>query len=195
LKWIISALGRQADENDQHLFIKFDSWSVLELPRLRRVYPGVPCIFLYRDPFEVLASHFAQRGAQMVPGVIEPELFGMTLSEVSEIEPEEYCARVLASVCEAALRQIKDYGGMLINYTQLPEAVQTHVLGFFGVEVSISEVEAMERMARNDSRNPMAALEERTQRIPPRTAEALRAEVAKWVSPLYEQLEAARLGA
>ena len=190
---MISALGQRRNGNDQNLFITFDSWSVFDLPLIHRAYPGVPWIFLYRDPFEVLVSQFARRGAHMVPGAIEPELFGMKLDEILEMEPEEYCARVLARVCEAALQHSKSSGGMMINYVQLPEAVRTHILDFFGVEVSDSEMEALLNVAKRDAENPSFALETGSKRKQ-KGATAMQAAVARWLSPIYEQLEAARLG-
>jgi len=194
LKWMISGLGQRRDENAQYLFIKFDTWSVFDLPLIHRTYPGVPWIFLYRDPIDVLVSQFEQRGAHMVPGAIEPELFGMTLDEVVAMEPEEYCSSVLARVCEAALQHSKNYGGMLINYLQLPEAVRTHILDLFGVEVSVSEMEVLERVAMMDSKNPSFAFVEDSKRNKKGATEAMRAAVAKFLSPIYEQLEAVRLG-
>jgi len=129
----------------------------------------------------------------MVPGAIEPELFGMKLEEVFEMEPEEYCARVLAGVCEAALENSKSSRGMLINYAQLPETVLTHILNFFGVEHSDSETKAMQRAARLDANNP-AVVERGFEMKHKGATEAMRRAVARWVLPVYEQLEAARIG-
>ena len=194
LKWMISALGQRRNENDRRLFINFDTWSVLDLSLIHRVYPGVPWIFLYRDPVEVLVSQFSHRGAHMVPGAIEPELIGMKLDEVFEMEPEEYCSRILACVCEAALRHNEGSRGMMINYAQLPEAVLTHILDFFGVEITDSEKEALLCVARLDAKNTSFAFERGSKRDQKRGTEAMRAAVARWFSPIYEQLEAARIG-
>jgi len=87
LRWIVSALGQRRAGDEKHLFIKFDSWSVMDFPLIRRAYPAVPWIFLYRNPAEVLVSQLGRRGAHMVPGAIDPELFGMKLDEVFEMAP------------------------------------------------------------------------------------------------------------
>ena len=52
-------------------FVKFDSWNTLDLALIRRAFPDVPWIFLYRDPVEVIVSHMRQRGSQMIPGAFE----------------------------------------------------------------------------------------------------------------------------
>src|SRR5438034_6204511 len=52
LRWVVSALGQPRLGTEKHLFIKFDAWNVLDLPLIRRAFPAVSWIFLYRDPVE-----------------------------------------------------------------------------------------------------------------------------------------------
>src|SRR5207302_201475 len=86
-------------------------------------------------------------------GVINPLLFGMDIDSIIEMEPEEYCARVLGAICEAAGR-LCVMGGMLINYGQLPEAVLSSISRFFGVSWSEAESEIMRSATRHHSKNP-----------------------------------------
>jgi len=194
LRWTISALGQRRSDVEKDLFIKFDSWSVLDLPLISRAFPSAPWIFLYRNPIEVLVSQLGRRGAHMVPGAIEPALFGMGPDEVFEMRPEEYCARVLARICEAALRQRHSGAGMMINYQQLPGAVWTSIAGFFGVELSVADVETCRRAATVDAKNPLVGFESDSHAKQNRADDAVRAAAAQWLTPIYEQLEAARLG-
>ena len=194
LRWMVSALAQRRGGDEEHLFIKFDSWGVLDFPLIRRVFPGVPWIFLYRNPIEVLVSQLGRRGAHMVPGGIEPELFGMSLDEVFKMLPEEYCARVLARICEAALQHHQSCAGLMINYDQLPEAAWTQVADFFGVELSEGDVEAFRRVAKRDAKNPSVGFESDSQAKQNKAADAVREASARWLEPVHEQLEAARLG-
>lgn len=194
LRWMVSALAQRRSGDEEHLFIKFDSWSVLDFPLISRAFPGVPWIFLYRNPVEVLVSQLAHRGAHMVPGGIEPELFGMKLDEVFKMQPEEYCARVLARLCEAALEHHQSCAGMVVNYEQLPDAVWTGVADFFGAEVSDGDMQAFRRVAKLDAKNPALGFESDSQAKLKKASEAVRVASARWLAPLYEQLEAARLG-
>lgn len=194
LRWTISALAQRRSGDEECLFIKFDSWSVLDFPLISRAFPGVPWIFLYRNPVEVLVSQLAHRGAHMVPGGIEPELFGMTLVEVFQMLPEEYCARVLARICEAALQYHQSSAGMMINYDQLPDAVWTGVADFFGVEVSDADMETFRRVAKVDAKNPFLGFESDSQAKQNKASETVRVTAARWLAPVYERLEAARLG-
>ena len=194
LRWLVSALGQRRRGDETDLFIKFDSWSALELPLIHQAYPDVPWIFLYRDPVEVLVSQLGQRGAHMVPGTIEPELFGMNLAEAFQIQPEEYCARVLAQTCEAALRHHQNSPGMMINYKQLPDAVWTALAGFFRIEVSDSDMKAFRRATQLDAKNPSVAFVNDSQAKQDSSSEAVRQAAEKWLAPVYQRLEAARFG-
>lgn len=193
LRWTVSALGQRRNGDEEGLFIKFDSWSVLDLPLISRAFPGVPWIFLYRNPVEVLVSQLAQRGAHMVPGAIEPDLFGMRLDEVFEMQPEEYCARVLACICETALRHHPSSQGMMINYDQLPDASWNTVADFFGAGVSNADIEKFRQVAKVDAKNPSLGFESDSRVKQRKASDAAREMTAKWLTPLYAQLEAARL--
>ena len=76
LRGLLAAYGQPGCSPAQRLFVKFDSWSVLDLPLVARAFPDVPWVFVYREPVEVLASHARERGSQMVPGMLEPGLLG-----------------------------------------------------------------------------------------------------------------------
>lgn len=47
------------------LVVKWNAWDLLAWPAIRRVFPDVPCLLLYRDPVEILASHARQAGRHM----------------------------------------------------------------------------------------------------------------------------------
>jgi len=39
-------------------FFKFQSVLTFSLPEIRKAYPSVPWIFVYRNPVQVMVSHF-----------------------------------------------------------------------------------------------------------------------------------------
>ncbi len=100
LQAIVSALGQRRHADEAHLFIKFESWSVLELALIREAFPDVPWVFLYRDPVEVLVSQLRLRGRTMSPGPFASRYLGMDLVTATRMDPDEYCARLLARLCE-----------------------------------------------------------------------------------------------
>lgn len=190
LQLIISCLAQARRGNERHLFIKFDSWNIFDLPLIRRAFPAVPWVFVYRDPTEVLASHLQQRGAHMVPGVIDPGMFEMDATTVFEMEPEVYCARVLKALCEAALKHLPD-GGLLINYSQLPAALSM-ISEFFGVSWSAAEQETMMAVTARYAKNS-AVLFTNLTATTDKCASARLSEAAQtWVYPAYNALEEAR---
>lgn len=192
LRWMVSALAQPQVDNETHFFIKFDAWHILELPVIQRAFPNVPWVFVYRDPVEVLVSQLDHRGAHMVPGVIAPSLFGIEANTVTLIEPEEYCARVLAALCQAALEHHAK-GGLLVNYRQLPELVWTSMSEFFGVNYPAAEREIMERAAKLDSKNPTMAFRDDSEGKRRKASARVREAANEWLNPIYEKLEAARL--
>lgn len=191
LRRIIGALGRTMRDDERHYFVKFDAWSIFQLPLVEKAFPGVPRIFLYREPVEVMVSQLRRRGAHMIPGVINPGLFGMDAGEVQQMSPEEYVARVLAKICEAALKHAGPHA-TLINYRQLPEAACTLLPALFGVEYTTDELERMRRAAESNAKNPALPFESDSDAKRDEAGERVRETAQRWVAPLYAQLESAR---
>ena len=192
LRWVVSALGQQRRGDEKHFFIKLDCWNATVLPLIRRAFPGVPWIFLYRNPVEVMVSQLKRRGAHMVPGVIEPSLFGLNDYAIFEMQPEEYCARALAKICEAALEYQE--GRMLVNYKQLPEAMSTSIPNFFGIECSEADIKKLNRVARLDAKNSSLQFKNDTENKNGSATDLMHRMAGEWVVPIYERLEAARKG-
>jgi len=191
LRWMVSALGQRRRGDEERLFIKFDAWSVIDLPLIQRAFPDTPWIFLYRNPVEVIVSQLKRRGAHMIPGVLESELFGMKFTEVIATRPEEYGARVLKKICEAAL-QPQARAGRFINYNQLPEAVWDSLLDFFRVDCTAADRESLQRVAEVNAKNPAVAFASDSE-AKRKTATAMEHEMAaKWLNAIYQRLEAAR---
>jgi hypothetical protein len=191
LRWMISALFQQRLSLEQYSFIKFDAWHILELDLIRRAFPEVPWVFVYRDPIEVLVSQMDHRGVATVPGVFDPSLFGIDRNSFSTTEPEEYCARVLASLGQAALANHAN-GGLLINYAQLPEAVWSSISAHFGVRYSEAETATMKERTRLHAKVPETTFHDDSANKQGKATEKVRAAARQWLYPIYNELEAAR---
>jgi hypothetical protein len=188
VEWVrlmVSNLAQPSRRGARHLFIKFHCWNIFDLRIIRLAFPDVPWIFVYRDPIEELVSQMKQRDAHMIPGVIDPQLFEMDQATISEMAPEDYCAKVLQAHCEAALQSLPD-GGLVINSSQLPEAFST-ISGFFGLSWSANEMEVMTN--RTNLTTTQSDSTSKTKRATERLCEAART----WVYPAYNALEQARL--
>jgi hypothetical protein len=191
LQWMVSALGRRRSGREENLFLKFDSWSLVDLPLIQRAFPSVPWIFLYREPVEVMVSHLRRRGAHTVPGLYGAKLLNLPATELPRIRPEEYCARVLGRICEAAVEH-HDAQGLLVNYTQLPEVLWTRVLDHFGTPAGAAEVEAMRRITQFDAKTPGLRFARDAEQKNHEASGLVRDLAATWVEPVYRRLEAMR---
>jgi len=191
VEWVqlmVSCLARPSRGGQRHLFIKFHQWNIFELRIIRLAFPGVPWIFVYRDPIEELVSQMNQRDAHMIPGVIDPQIFGMDHLTISEMAPEDYCAKVLKTVCEAALQSLPD-GGILINSSQLPAAFST-ISSFFGLSWTDIELEVMTSVT---ARTNLATVQSDSRSRGKLATERLCEAAKTWVYPAYNALEQARL--
>jgi hypothetical protein len=195
LRWLramLSALGQRRGGTEAELFIKFDCCHTTFLPLLRRAYPLVPWVFVYREPTEVMVSQCRRRTTQFIPGVVDPRNFGMDPAEVPGSSADLFTARALASLCQAALGGYEIGGGLLLNYNQLPEAAWSRVANHFGVPVSALERERMAQAAQLDSKNPVLPFEPDIEKKNTEATELIRGLADEWIRPHYRQLEALR---
>jgi hypothetical protein len=191
LRAMVSALGQRRSPEQEKLFIKFDAWNMLQFPLLHAAFPDVPWIFLYREPTEVLVSSLRRRGLHTLPGGIEPTLSGFTLEEASRVPAEEYCARVLARIYQAGLQYHVENQSLLVNYTQLPEAIWGAISRHFHIDLTNDEISLLRECAQLDPKTTAFfsgdSQEKRAEATP-----VIQAVAGQWLYPIYHQLEKVR---
>ncbi|MBZ4420920.1 sulfotransferase family protein [Myxococcus sp. RHSTA-1-4] len=195
LRAVVGVLGQRRNPEEQAVFLKLDAWHVLELPLLQRAFPGVPWLFLYRDPVEVMASHQNHRGAHMLPGLLEPAQLGLEPGALEGMPLEEYGARVLARICEAGLKGYRERQGpaRLLEYKQLQTDGAALLTDLFGLELTAGDAERLRGAAERDAKNPVLTFEDDTE-AKARQVSALSRELAeRWIRPVHDALEAERL--
>ena len=192
LRGLVHALG-EPRTGETELFIKWDSWHILQWPLIAEAFPAVPWIFLYREPAEVMVSHVRMRGTQMVPGLIDPRVFGVAASELPDMTLDEYGARVLAALCEAALVYSRRGNGRLVNFSELPDAVLGRLAPLFARDATEPERVAMLQATRRNAKDPSQAFApDAAGKQREATAEIHRL-ANQWLAGPYARLEAARL--
>jgi hypothetical protein len=193
LRAMVAALGQQRSGRERRYFLKLDSWHIHELPLIRRAFPDVPWIFVYREPVEVIVSHQRLRGMQMAPGQIPPARLRLDPSAVGPpYNLDLFCARVLGAFCESAAQFVPAYGGLPVNYSQLPDALWTTVLPHFGVRPSPEEREALALELQYHAKYPAHPFQPDAA---DKLAAASPAQIAladTYVRPAYERLERLR---
>ena len=194
LKWYINAAG-QTRNDEKFYFIKFDSWSVNDLRLITRAFPDVPWIFLYRNPVEVIVSHLRQPGAQMIPGMLNYAFPNLDFTEIMQMPREEFCARILANICENALENVSSKNAKLINYIQLPEIVTSSILDHFRVSYSAADLEKMKSAAQFNAKMPQINFQPDTEEKRKQATLAAHHAAENSVNELYKKLEIQRIKA
>jgi hypothetical protein len=123
--------------NATHRFVKFTSWQTILIPLLRELFPQTPWVFLYRDPVEVLVSQLRMPSPELLSGIAPSEAIeGMATARAM--------AMLIGRFAEAALAAFPAGGGIVVDYRDLPAAVETAILPHFGIA---PDDEARQRMA------------------------------------------------
>jgi len=192
LQWLISAIGQKRFGEENGYFVKFSSWAALDLPLIRRAFPDVPSVFVYRDPVSVIVSNLKEKAGKAIPGGVDPAIIGLDVQTVMTMRLEEYLAIVIGRFCEAALAHLDDQC-MLINHSQLPDVVWKDLLPFFGLDYSAEEIETMKSVSRFNAKRPETLFVDDSEAKRLAASDIAREMADKWSTPAYEKLEALRL--
>lgn len=196
LRGVVQALAQRRRGNEEHLFIKFACCSFAQIDRIRRIWPNVPWVFLYRDPVETIVSNLKD----VPPWLLDNDrrvlasIVGASPAEVAEMRLEELCARTIGSLFATAHRLAND-GELLLNYKQLSVPVISSVLSFFKVRPSNEELKTIERASQMyskeaDVKRTFVADTDAKQKL---ASETVREAAARWATEPYRLLEQKRL--
>lgn len=154
LRAAVSLLGERRF-GEKRLFIKLDSWHIQFASFIRKLYPDVPFILLHREPAAVVRSHQERRGMQAVPGLIEPQLFGLQPNELAIDKPDEYLATVLTYYYEqfASLAE-HDARALLLDYGEGGEAMMARLAQHVGLQLDTALREQIRERSRFHSKYP-----------------------------------------
>ncbi len=149
LRGVVHALAQRRSGTEQHLFIKFACCSFAQLERIKRIWPNVPWLFLYRDPVETIVSNMRD----VPPWLIDNDrrVLSSIIGDASEMSLEELCARTIGSLFSTAYK-LANANSMLLNYNQLSVPVIASVLNFFNVSLSSEELETIARTSEGYSK-------------------------------------------
>lgn len=168
-KAAIRLYARRYTGKEKQLVIKCDSWHTLFYERIRRCYPGVPFILLYRSPVEVVRSQAKAPGMQIVPGFIQPEIFGFDAEAVLNMHKEEYFGKVLEKYFESYVNILqKDPHAFPLNYHAGPKAMFETMLRVCNLPADEELLKAAAERSRYHSKYPTEVFsEENTQQETP----------------------------
>jgi len=187
LRGMATALGRDRFGNRRHYVIKTDSWHSLALPLFRAAFPDTPWVFLFRDPTEVMVSQMRMRGSQTVPGTELDAVFA--IPDPHSLSTEDYIARVLNRVTQAAVDHAEIGGGLFVDYADLPYAVERRILPHFGIEADPEGLAALRAAATWDAKAPSFAFEPDAENKRRSASDAVRAASETYLSGLHHDLK------
>jgi hypothetical protein len=171
--------------------VKFASTSILHIKSLRRAWPDVPFLILFRDPIEVTVSNLRTRPEWMIPDSnpgAAAAIGGVDVNRLQSITDEEFCARALERYYAAAESVADERTTRLFDYRQLSLQTLTQILGFFGVTPSAQELARIERSllshAKDSSRSFRPDSADKKAAASRQVIEA----VERWALPAYERL-------
>ncbi|CAB9496093.1 HSPB (Heat shock 27kDa) associated protein 1 [Seminavis robusta] len=169
LRDVMYFMGRSQDPKEERFFFKIQSAGTRMLEIFQRAMPETPWIFVYRDPVQVMMSHFAhgKRSANCLRSLHNPPHILQRIAERKgynaggrpandddegegaqpqggrKLSAEEFCAAHLATLTETAVEQIANSNGlgMAVNYVSLPKIMYEQVLPKWGVTPSQQEID------------------------------------------------------
>ena len=189
LRGMFAALCRPR-RGERRSFVKFHAWHVVDVPLIARAFPATPWVFAFREPRAVMRSQEKNPGAEVVPLTIDPRIAGVEASALASISQAEYCARILAAFCDAALANAGRGRSRFVEYADLPGAVFTDVLPSFGVSPDADETRRMREIATIDAKGEGGAFQSATS-LPQPSPEIERL-ASQWLDPLYAAMRALR---
>lgn len=191
LRALLNALGQPRRDGDRSLFLKTDCWHMVHLTRLLEAFPDTPWIFLYRDPVEVLVSHRQMPGWQLVPG----SMSGHGLQAPDEVmnNPLGHGAWIMSVILEEARRaMLRHANGLLLNYSELPLALETSLASHFGIAPNVLCGAELRAVTGRHAKQPHAAFQSDTMEKRAAADDEVLSLAARWLQEPYQALEAMR---
>lgn len=190
-KHLILAMGRRRLATHRAYFLKFTSFNLLFFDFIRRVFPDVPALFLYRAPTETLVSMLNHPPGwwQSSEMRLRALIAGASVADLENMEPLTYAEKALTNLFSAAL-QAGPGGLQYLNYDQLTADNLPAILQAFNVTVSPEDLKLMQTLFSYYSKSDYAARafqadqQVKQQAVTP----AIRACVERELTAWYEEL-------
>jgi hypothetical protein len=160
LRALVAVLGRRRRTTEDRFVLKLTSFHVLHLDLFLEAFPGVPWVFVMRDPESVMRSVVRKPTGLMLqradPAAVAP-LLGVRPVEAALMEPEEFLARALIRMFDTAVAHeplLRACRARVVDYTALPEAVWQDVAPLFDIPISDTDRLAMQSASHLYSKDP-----------------------------------------
>lgn len=177
---------RGAFSGRSRVVLKCDGIGIFSMAIMRLVWPTVPFIILIRDPIEVIVSNLNKPARWIVERQHRCE-FGWTSQQGHDMSSEEYSARLIGGLCEAAIAQVDD-NCRIIDYANLNRQTLVSAAHFFGIDVQSVCVDDVLQMHASEPKRPKlfeADCEQKQRAATPLVRECAR----RWAERPYRDLK------
>ena len=193
LKGLIAAYGQKLRASDKALIIKFQSWNILFLEMIQKLWPEVPCLVVIRNPIEVMVSCLDQPPGWMAwqqNPARASRIFGLNEESIQEMSREQFCARILGRFLTAA----NQAAGQLrvIDYEDLTVANANKIGVSFGLDSQQLDVERLgqEMNTYSKDKSGQQPFEDDSEFKQQQANELMRNESKQWADDAYSKLRA-----
>jgi hypothetical protein len=141
LRASLAAFYRPGALNEQYFFCKFFSGNIFQAQLIRRAFPQVREIFLYRDPIEVIVSNTL---IQRQEWLWTERITGVPYSQAVELSIVELAARAIGRKMTAMQSQFAKNSTWLMNYNEINAGTAHELLDFFGMAAGEDNLRRMQ---------------------------------------------------
>lgn len=189
----INALVECSPAVSERTFIKFRSWNVLYVSRIRKIFPSVRWVFIHRHGLEVLQSVLEKqpgwlRSRKTYTKYFAP-ILGMSEEELHKIKQDEYVARVLGIFCKT-IRGVFPGEGLCIDYKDIRGRFLSVANQLWNVSLNREEVNKVDKVgliySKDLSKNKRFEPDSKVKRL--KSTETQRQLVDKFVEPERDNL-------
>lgn len=141
---LINIYGHRRLPVHERFFVKFSSNHVKRLDMIRRLYPGVPWLFLYRNPYEIIPTFLEGpawfiRNKNTAEGAFDAAL---PIESVEQMSDLAFSVQVESSTLRIAMENACDHC-LYVDYTQFRPENLPRILRFLGLDVTGEEYDGM----------------------------------------------------
>lgn len=145
---LILTMGRRRLPDHDQYFVRFRSWNVAFADVIQRAFPDTPCLFMYRDPVEVLASILSKTTTSL-PRLKETGaaafITGVPSTELNDMDNLHYFTSFYKQYLHSSLTKMQS-NTRYLNYRQLSKQNLAEILsqtfGYTTTETRLSLMQA-----------------------------------------------------
>ena len=178
-------------------FVKFSAASGFQLERLRKIWPSVPWVFVYRDPVEIIVSNLRDLPSWLnhhEDKRMAALLAGLEVDELGRVSSEEFCARVLGRLFKVVTDNLSG-NTLLLNYREFSEQRVIELIKAFGLDVSTEERNriaiSLGKYAKDGTRQRAFVHDSATKQTA--ASDEVRLASTTWANDSYQRLEELRI--